>query len=80
MPTVLRSEGFRVYFFSHEPNEPPHVHVDRGGASAKVWLENVSLARNIGFSAKELGEIQRMVRKHRLQLLEAWHGFFSAGH
>jgi hypothetical protein len=51
MPTVLRIEGFRLYFYSHEPNEPAHVHVDRGEASAKVWLEPVALARNLGFRA-----------------------------
>ncbi|MBV9786384.1 MAG: DUF4160 domain-containing protein [Acidisphaera sp.] len=38
VPTVLRAQGFRFYFWSHEPNEPPHVHVDRSGVSAKVWL------------------------------------------
>jgi hypothetical protein len=32
MPTILRVDGFRVYFWSHEPNEPPHVHLDKGGA------------------------------------------------
>ena len=35
MPTVLRWKGYRFYFHSHEPNEPPHIHVDKGGASAK---------------------------------------------
>ena len=78
MPTVLRTDGFRVYFYSHEPKEPPHVHVDRGDASAKFWLENISFARNVGFSAKELGDIQRLVREHRRELLEAWYGFFGA--
>jgi hypothetical protein len=34
MPTILRVDGLRFYFYSHEPNEPAHVHVDRGGASA----------------------------------------------
>lgn len=34
MPTVLRIEGYRLYFYSREPNEPAHVHVDKGGASA----------------------------------------------
>jgi len=38
VPTIARIDGFRFYFYSHEPNEPPHVHVDRAGASAKVWL------------------------------------------
>jgi len=36
MPTVLRTQGFRLYFWSREPNELPHIHVDRGGAMAKV--------------------------------------------
>ena len=54
MPTVLRQGPYRFYFFSHEPNEPPHVHVDRDEASAKFWLDLVALARNTGFSAKEL--------------------------
>jgi len=35
MPTVLRSGPYRFYFYSHEPNEPPHVHVDRDDQSAK---------------------------------------------
>jgi len=78
MPTVLRQSGYRFYFYSHEPFEPPHVHVDRGGASAKFWLENVSLSRNHGFAATELAEIMRIVRGTRDQLLEDWHGFFGA--
>jgi len=52
MPTVLRWEGFRFYFYSHEPNEPPHIHVDGGGASAKFWLRPLALARNHGFAAQ----------------------------
>jgi Domain of unknown function (DUF4160) len=27
-----------VYFYSHEPNESPHVHIDRDDRSAKFWL------------------------------------------
>jgi hypothetical protein len=80
MPTILRVHGFRFYFYSHEPNEPPHIHIDRGMASAKFWLEKIALARNAGFSARELGEIQRLVQKHQTQLLEAWHVFFGTRH
>ncbi len=29
MPTILRIGPYRFYFYSHEPNEPPHVHIDR---------------------------------------------------
>jgi hypothetical protein len=77
MPTVLRSGPFRFYFHSHEPNEPPHVHVDRDDQSAKFWLDPVSLARNLGFNPHELREIERIVRDHRQQLMEIWNGWFG---
>jgi hypothetical protein len=44
MPTVFRVGGYRFYFYSHETTELPHIHVDRGGSSAKFWLEPVFLA------------------------------------
>lgn len=78
MPTIHRQDGFRFYFYSHEPNEPSHVHVDRDGASAKVWLTPVSVARNMGYSAKDLGELLRIVRERRNRFLEDWHGFFGS--
>lgn len=64
MPTVLRSGPYRFYFYSHEPNEPPHVHGDRDDDSAKFWLDPISLARNLGFRGHELGEIERIIRHH----------------
>ncbi len=79
MPTVLRNGPYRFYFYSHEPNEPPHVHVDRDADSAKFWLESAGLARNLGFNARELRRLQSIVMKHRTELLEAWHEFFTGG-
>ncbi|NDY57626.1 DUF4160 domain-containing protein [Desulfovibrio sulfodismutans] len=78
MPTVLRDGPYRYYFFSHEPNEPGHVHVDRGALSAKFWLEPVSLARNFGFSPQELRRLHEFVETHKAHLKEAWHGYFGA--
>ncbi|HKI87070.1 MAG TPA: DUF4160 domain-containing protein [Thermoanaerobaculia bacterium] len=78
MPTALRSGPYRVYFYSHEPNEPPHVHVDRDDRTAKLWLEPVRLARNLGFSAQELTRIERLTRDNQAALLEAWRGYFGA--
>lgn len=77
VPTVFRQDGYRFYFYSHEPNEPPHVHVDKGGASAKFWIDPVALARNMGFGARDIAELHRLVREHRNRLLEAWNGFFG---
>jgi hypothetical protein len=75
MPTILRSGPYRVYFYSHEPNEAPHVHFDRDRASCKVWLAPVALASSLGFSARELRDIERLVSSSRAILLKAWEEF-----
>jgi hypothetical protein len=77
MPTALRLGPYRFYFYSHEPNEPPHIHVDRDDLSAKFWLDPVQLAANLGFRAHELREIQSIVLVHSAQFLEAWNEFFG---
>ena len=77
MPTVLKIGPYKFYFYSHEPNEPPHVHVDRDDQSAKIWLEPVSLARNFGFNAHELREVIQLVTEHQKQLADFWNGYFS---
>ena len=73
MPTVLRFGPYRIYFYTHEPNEPPHIHVDRDRQSAKFWLDEVAVANNLGFGAKELRKIERIIIEHQQQLLEAWY-------
>jgi hypothetical protein len=78
MPTVLRWEGFRFYFYSHEPNEPAHIHVDRGASSAKFWLRPVSLARNHGYSARELRRLRDKISEEHERFEEAWNGYFGA--
>jgi hypothetical protein len=77
MPTILRLNGFRFYFFSHEPNEPPHVHIDRDSATIKVWLETLEVAKSRGFRAHEIGGIIAMVGDCQSTLLEAWHEYFG---
>ena len=77
MPTVLRVEAYRFYFYSHEPNEPPHIHVDRDRQSAKFWLEPVALAKNIGFSAKELKKLQAIVVENQTLFVETWNEYFG---
>lgn len=77
MPTVLRTGPYRIYFHSHEPNEPPHVHVDRDDFSVKYWLNPVHLARNIGFRPNELLKIENMIFQNQENLMEAWHGYFG---
>ncbi len=77
MPTVLRENGYRFYFYSHEPNEPPHIHVDKGEATIKIWLESLEVTKSRGFRAHEISGIVKMVGKHRHLFREKWHEYFG---
>lgn len=78
MPTAMRSGPYRIYFVSHDSGEPPHVHVDRENRSAKLWLDPISLARNIGFHPRELRAIRRLIAENQERLLRSWHEYFEA--
>jgi hypothetical protein len=75
MSTVLRIGPFRLFFYSNEGNEPPHIHIESGDNLAKFWLEPVACAENTGFTAKELGTIARIVDEHHTTCLERWHDY-----
>ncbi len=77
MPTLLRIGAFRFYFYSHEPNEPPHVHVDRGNATIKIWLDNLEVAKSQGYRAHEISGIVALVEQHQTAFVEAWHEYFG---
>ena len=77
MPVVLRWNGYRFYFFSNEGTEPPHIHVDKGENTAKFWLDEVKLARNIGFSSRQVAEMSAKVTEQRDAFQEAWRVHFG---
>ena len=79
MPVVLRVNGYKFFFYEADvANEPPHVHIDRDGYSAKFWLRKVTLAHNLGFAKKELNELHKMVSQHQQHLLDQWNEHFTA--
>ncbi len=78
VPTVCRIGPYRFYFYSHEPNEPPHIHVDRDNFSAKFWLENVALATNVGFRQNEINKIHELVAKNQKKFLDKWDEYFCS--
>ena len=76
MPTVLRSGPYRLFFFSADGDEPPHVHVERDDNTAKFWLDPVRLQSSGGFKPTEVRRIQRLVEHHREALLRSWDDYF----
>jgi len=77
MPTVLRKNGFRFYFYFADEFEPPHIHVEKGSAACKFWLQPVALNRNEGFKQHELNQICRIVEEHLDHLLDQWRARFG---
>ncbi len=46
---------------------------------AKFWIKPVRLAVNIGFSLRELRDIEKMVDDHQDVIERKWHEFFRHG-
>jgi hypothetical protein len=53
------------------------MHISKGIAVAKFWLEPVRLAKSGGMGRAELSELERTVSNNRTSLLEAWYEFFG---
>ena len=77
MPTLLRWNGYRFFFYSADGWEPAHIHIAKNGCQAKIWLNNLAVAVNLGYSAKELNEIIRKTRENRDVFQEAWNDYFA---
>ena len=77
MPTVIRIGPYRFLFYASDGDEPIHIHVLRDDNMAKFWIKPVRLAVNIGFSPKELREIQKLVTQNQELIERKWNEFFS---
>ena len=76
MPTLLRWNGYKFFFFSLEEDRP-HVHITKQNAQAKFWLEQVELVKSKGFSQKDLNVLEKKVSQEREMLLEKWNDYFD---
>ena len=62
MPTILKINGYRFFFFSREELRK-HIHIQCQNGEAKFWLEpQVELAKNYKLSRKELKDHRRALR------------------
>nr|NJM04706.1 DUF4160 domain-containing protein [Desulfobacula sp.] len=74
MPTVKSIPGpYRFFFYSFDCNEPMHVNIQREGMICKFWIKPLALAKNQGFSAKELNMIRNLVKRNNEEIMEAWY-------
>lgn len=74
MPTLLEVGPYKFFIVMRDCEERKHVHVKGGGeGEAKLWLEpGVEIAANQGYTQREIGRIERLVREHLETLIERW--------
>ena len=77
MPAVLRVGPYRFFFYSGDRDEPPHIHVEREGSTAKFWLKPVRYERSAGFTRREILSLERLVAEHQEKLLRSWDDYFN---
>lgn len=80
MPVLFRHKGYRFFFYSNEGNplEPLHIHVRRGEAVAKFWLEpDVTLAESFGMSSSELRELMDIAEQNKKLIKRYWNEYFG---
>ncbi len=76
-PTIYRIGPYRFFFNSREERRI-HVHVATNDGVAKFWLEPiVALAHFYKIKAKELREIEIIVKEHENEFKAAWNRHFS---
>ena len=77
MPTILRQLGYRFFFYSNENDEPPHIHIEKGDASAKIWLNPIEVENAYEFSSREMKQILEIITTNRFILINAWNEYFN---
>ena len=78
MPTIFTVQGFRFFFFSNENDEPIHVHVEKGDATGKIWLEPaLKVAYMYGFTPREERQIMGIVTNRIETIKQKWNEYFA---
>ncbi len=82
MPVVFRYRGYRFFFYSNEgePREPLHIHVRKGDAVAKFWLEPLpAVAEAHGMQSRELRELLDVAIENKQTIARFWNEHFTGG-
>jgi hypothetical protein len=77
VPTIPQTKGYRVFFLSHEGNEPAHIHVRHAEKYAKFWLKSIQLAASDGFRSAEISELRRLVHENSTLFEDRWNEYFG---
>ena len=76
MPTILRTKGYRFFFYIND-HSPPHIHVEKERSTAKYLLDNAEIVKSKRFNANELSEIRKIVLDNLELFKTKWDEYFT---
>lgn len=84
MPSLFSIDGYRVFFWSAEGNEPIHVHVGKGKPSpnaTKLWLTRgggcIVASNGSKIPTRELDKLMRVIEAQHRYIESNWRDFFG---
>ena len=76
MPTVLRIDGYRFFFFSDE-HLPMHIHIEKADRYVRIEIETLEVTDSYNISRKEVNKLKKLVEENRKVLKGAWDAYFK---
>ncbi|MEA3352418.1 MAG: DUF4160 domain-containing protein [Campylobacterota bacterium] len=76
LPTVLRIDGYRFFFFSNE-HTPEHIDIEKADMYARIELESLNVTDSYNLSSKDLKKLVNLVRKNKDKLKGEWDEYFK---
>ena len=84
LPNLFTIEGYKVYFWSNELNEPIHVHISKGTPTenaTKVWITSaggcIVQANGSRIPQKELSELLEVISAQFFYICRKWKEHFA---
>ena len=82
MPTILLVQGWRLFFYSNEGNEPLHIHARKADAECKFWLhpETFEIEEDWSYNLTPplRREIRRIIFEHYDIIAAEWGKYFGS--
>ena len=76
MPTVLRIDGYRFFFFSDE-HLPKHIHIEKADSYVRIELDTLKVTDSYQCNAKEIKKLVALTKEHKKALKGAWDEYFK---
>ena len=84
MPSLYNIDGYKIYFWSNENNEPVHIHICKGTPTSnatKYWITQkgklLKCNNKSRIPSNELNKIIRILENNISNITTAWLKYFG---